>query len=215
MASRFMKKILIPFLLLITGCSGNQYLQLECKNNDPDTMKSIELKKLTTKWNERNEKKEMKLNVYLNGDKVKAEFFYPNGKTIFVKGKKYFSFYDPIKDDFTRSDQLPKKGFININLMDYQNYKEPKGTNYITVSVDDNQENWGFIQMYRLSIYDEKHPDFDKEKYERLISLCFSEEYSDECTNDENSFLNKAYYGERIHIGKCSREYYIEYSNES
>ena len=214
MASHFVKKILIPFLLLITGCSGNQYLQLECKNYDPDTIKSIRQKKYITQSNESYEKKELKLNVYLNGDKVKAEFFYPNGKTIFVKGKKYFSFYDPIKEDFPRSDQLPKKGFININLMDYQNYKDPKGTNYITVSVDDNLETWHFTQMYRLSIYDKKHPDFDKEKYERLRSLCSSEDYINECS-DKNSFLNKAYYGKTIQTGKCSREYLVEYSNES
>ena len=60
------------------------------------------------------ERKVLKLNVYLNGDKAKADFFKQNVKMIFVKATKYFSFYDPINEDFPRSDQLTKKGFINI-----------------------------------------------------------------------------------------------------
>ena len=67
---------------------------------------------------------------------------------------------------------------------------------------------------FKVTIYDKKHPDFDKEKYERLRSLCSSEDYINECS-DKNSFLNKAYYGKTIQTGKCSREYLVEYSNES
>ena len=125
-----MKKLLIPFLFLLSSCSVNKYLSLECKDYDT-------------------EEKILTLNVDLEGDKVEAIFPNQNGKTIFVKGEKYFNYYDPEIDDFPKSEKLPEKGFINIKLMDYQNKDKPKGTNYIYVNVDETKDNWHFFQKYQ------------------------------------------------------------------
>ena len=181
-----MKKLLIPFLFLLSSCSVNKYLSLECKDYDT-------------------EEKILTLNVDLEGDKVEAIFPNQNGKTIFVKGEKYFNFYDPEIDDFPKSEKLPEKGFINIKLMDYQNKDKPKGTNYIYVNVDEAKDNWHFFQNYRLNKYDPKHPDFDIEKYEEIIEICSSSycEYQ--------GSLDKLLDGEIIQTGKCTRDNYEEY----
>ena len=185
-----MKKLLIPFLFLLSSCSVNKYLSLECKDYDT-------------------EEKILTLNVDLEGDKVEAIFPNQNGKTIFVKGEKYFNFYDPEIDDFPKSEKLPEKGFINIKLMDYQNKDEPKGTNYIWVTVDETKENWHFFQRYMLNKYDPKHPNFDIEKYKEISEICSSSycEYQ--------GSLDKLLDGEIIQTGKCSRDNYTVISGHS
>ena len=181
-----MKKLLIPFLFLLSSCSVNKYLSLECKDYDT-------------------EEKILTLNVYHEGDKVEAIFPNQNGKTIYVKGEKYFNFYDPEIDDFPKSEKLPEKGFINIKLMDYQNKDKPKGTNYIYVNVDETKDNWHFFQIYRLNKYDPKHPNYDIEKYAEISEICWSTycEYQ--------GSLDKLLGGEVVQTGKCTRDNYEHY----
>ena len=181
-----MKKLLIPFVFLLSSCSVNKYLSLECKDYDT-------------------EEKILTLKVDHEGDKIEAIFPNQNGKTIFLKGEKYFSFYDPDNFKFSKSKKLPGKGFINMKLMDYQNKDDPKGTNYITVNVDETKDNWHFYQKYRLSEYDYTHPNFDIEKYKKISEICSSSycEYQ--------GSLDKLLDGEIVQKGKYTRDNYEEY----